>query len=77
MSAYGYLWARQWISKDPQKADGEESAYQYCGGDPMCAPAPGTKRVGFFFTLSGKKALSSAPANLKALLRSQDEGRSP
>ncbi|MBE0418293.1 MAG: hypothetical protein IBX63_11055, partial [Coriobacteriia bacterium] len=25
----------QFISKDPVKADGEESAYQYCGGDPV------------------------------------------
>ena len=26
---------RQFVSKDPAKADGEESAYQYCGGDPV------------------------------------------
>ena len=26
---------RQWISKDPEKADGGESAYQYCGGNPV------------------------------------------
>jgi RHS repeat-associated protein len=26
---------RQWISKDPEKADGEESAYQYCAGEPV------------------------------------------
>jgi len=26
---------RQWTSGDPAKADGEESAYQYCGGDPV------------------------------------------
>jgi len=25
----------QFISKDPARADGEESAYQYCGGDPV------------------------------------------
>jgi len=25
----------QFLSKDPVKADGEESAYQYCGGDPV------------------------------------------
>ncbi len=25
----------QWITKDPARADGEESAYQYCGGDPV------------------------------------------
>lgn len=26
---------RQFVSKDPAKADGEQSAYQYCGGDPV------------------------------------------
>jgi RHS repeat-associated protein len=26
---------RQFLSKDPAKADGEESAYQYCGGEPV------------------------------------------
>jgi RHS repeat-associated protein len=25
----------QWMTKDPARADGEESAYQYCGGDPV------------------------------------------
>ena len=25
----------QFLSKDPEKADGEQSAYQYCGGDPV------------------------------------------
>jgi RHS repeat-associated protein len=25
----------QWISPDPANADGEQSAYQYCGGDPI------------------------------------------
>jgi RHS repeat-associated protein len=40
-SALYYLSARhydpatfQFLQKDPAKADGEESAYQYCGGDP-------------------------------------------
>ncbi|GAB4290117.1 MAG: hypothetical protein Kow0067_16350 [Coriobacteriia bacterium] len=23
------------LSKDPARADGEQSAYQYCGGDPV------------------------------------------
>ena len=26
---------RQFLSKDLAKADGEESAYQYCGGEPV------------------------------------------
>jgi RHS repeat-associated protein len=28
-------WTRQWTTADPAKADGEESAYQYCAGDPV------------------------------------------
>jgi RHS repeat-associated protein len=31
----------QWLTKDPAKADGEESAYQYCGGDPVGKVDPG------------------------------------
>jgi RHS repeat-associated protein len=31
---------RQFISKDPAKADGEESAYQYCGGEPISKADP-------------------------------------
>ena len=30
----------QFITKDPAKADGEESAYQYCGGDPVGSVDP-------------------------------------
>jgi RHS repeat-associated protein len=41
---------RQWISKDPEKADGEESAYQYCGEEPastnaLRTPLPNGPRV--------------------------------
>lgn len=32
---------RQWTSGDPAKADGEESAYQYCSGDPVGATDAG------------------------------------
>jgi RHS repeat-associated protein len=28
-------YTRQWTTKDSAKADGEESAYQYCGGNPV------------------------------------------
>jgi len=31
---------RQWTTKDEVKADGEESAYQYCGGVPVCLVDP-------------------------------------
>ena len=27
--------SRQWTTADSAKADGEQSAYQYCGGDPV------------------------------------------
>ncbi len=36
---------RQFLSKDPAKADGEESAYQYCGGDPVGNVDPSGLRV--------------------------------
>ncbi|MCZ7661868.1 MAG: hypothetical protein M5U22_02455 [Thermoleophilia bacterium] len=32
---------RQFTTKDPGKADGEESPYQYCGGDPVGKADPG------------------------------------
>ena len=31
---------RQWTTADPAKADGEESAYQYAGGDPVARADP-------------------------------------
>ena len=31
---------RQWTTADAAKADGEESAYQYCGGDPVSEVDP-------------------------------------
>ncbi len=36
----------QWITKDPARADGEESAYQYCGGDPVGGVDPTGLRAG-------------------------------
>lgn len=35
----------QFISKDPARADGEQSAYQYCGGDPVGAVDPTGLRI--------------------------------
>jgi len=52
----------QFITKDPAKADGEESAYQYCGGDPVGKVDPsgerhiavrGTSKGGWLVTNSG------------------------
>jgi RHS repeat-associated protein len=40
----------QWISKDPAKADGEESAYQYCGGEPIGRTDP---RGEHYFVFNG------------------------
>jgi RHS repeat-associated protein len=53
-SGYYYCSARYYdpavaafISKDPVKADGEESAYQYCAGDPVGGTDPsGMKWIG-------------------------------
>ena len=40
----------QWITKDPARADGEESAYQYCAGDPVgCVDQTG------LFALNGSR----------------------
>jgi RHS repeat-associated protein len=36
---------RQWISKDPEGGDGEESAYQYCGGNPVAGIDPTGENV--------------------------------
>jgi RHS repeat-associated protein len=37
---------RQWTTGDPAKADGEESAYQYCGGEPTGSTDPsGSRRI--------------------------------
>jgi RHS repeat-associated protein len=35
---------RQWTTGDPAKADGEASAYQYCGGDPVGSRDPGGRK---------------------------------
>ena len=42
---------RQFLSKDPAKADGEESAYQYCGGDPVGNVDPTGLRSVSWFTI--------------------------
>ena len=36
---------RQWTTADSAKADGEESAYQYCGGDPVSGVDPTGEEV--------------------------------
>ena len=38
---------RQFLSKDPAKADGEESAYQYCSGNPVEKVDPSGLKHGF------------------------------
>jgi RHS repeat-associated protein len=39
---------RQWTTGDPAKADGEESAYQYCGGEPVGGTDGSGERVIIF-----------------------------
>jgi RHS repeat-associated protein len=40
---------RQFLSKDPARADGEESAYQYCGGNPVGKVDPSGLFAGEFY----------------------------
>ncbi|MBE0418332.1 MAG: RHS repeat-associated core domain-containing protein, partial [Coriobacteriia bacterium] len=42
----------QFLSKDPAKDDGEESAYQYCGGDPVGKVDPTGLRDLWIYTFS-------------------------
>jgi RHS repeat-associated protein len=62
---------RQFLSKDPAKADGEESAYQYCGGDPVGKVDPSglwnrdvhyTRTLGWARTLGYPSVLAQAVA---------------
>ncbi|MDO8915061.1 MAG: hypothetical protein Q7W16_03120, partial [Coriobacteriia bacterium] len=49
----------QFISRDPVGADGEESAYQYCGGDPVGNTDPsGAFSIGDVFNFA-KKAVAA------------------
>jgi len=41
------------ITKDPAKADGEESAYQYCGGDPVGRVDPSGLKTKYVKSKSG------------------------
>jgi RHS repeat-associated protein len=43
----------QFISKDPERADGEQSAHQYCGGDPVGTVDPDGRIRLTIFSLSG------------------------
>jgi RHS repeat-associated protein len=42
---------RQFLSRDPLRADGDESPYQYCGGDPVAQVDP----WGLYMTASGER----------------------
>jgi RHS repeat-associated protein len=42
---------RQFLSRDPLRADGDESPYQYCGGDPVAQVDP----WGLYVTASGER----------------------
>ncbi len=46
------------ITKDPAKADGEESAYQYCGGDPVGMVDPDGCRIIKLWKIRISKSLS-------------------
>lgn len=50
----------QFLQKDPAKADGEESAYQYCGGDPVGKIDPSGRKAGDRFSTVRAAALDFA-----------------
>jgi len=52
---------RQFLSKDPAEADGEESAYQYCGGDPVQSVDPTGEMADY--TGSGRITVANSYAN--------------
>jgi RHS repeat-associated protein len=55
----------QFISRDPVGADGEESAYQYCGGDPIGNTDPsGAFSIGDVFNFA-KKAVAAVVKTAK------------
>jgi RHS repeat-associated protein len=55
----------QFISRDPVGADGEESAYQYCGGDPIGNTDPsGAFSIGDVFSFA-KKAVAAVVKTVK------------
>jgi RHS repeat-associated protein len=60
---------RQWTTGDPAKADGEESPYQYCGGDPVGA-VDGSGQTPRVFRWPGPYASHSVSTSyLKYVLR--------
>jgi len=55
---------RQWTTGDPAKADGEESSYQYCAGNPVADSDPsGEWSLGNAFKKVGDWAKSSGVAS--------------
>jgi RHS repeat-associated protein len=57
---------RQFTTKDALKADGEESEYQYCGGDPFNATDPSGYWFGWAKTV-GKALKKAAVATYHAV----------
>ncbi|KAF0206997.1 MAG: RHS repeat-associated core domain-containing [Actinobacteria bacterium] len=60
----------QFITKDPAKADGEESAYQYCGGDPVGSVDPSGLRSVKWFTIWAYDRFVSPSANWREMAAS-------
>jgi len=61
----------QFISADPVGADGEQSAYQYCGGDPVNHTDPSGLMMDFYDT--GRA--SSTGAAHEAMVHAKDKAR--
>jgi RHS repeat-associated protein len=47
-----------WLTRDPARADGEESAYQYCGGDPAGKVDPSGMATTWYALTSAEKLLA-------------------
>lgn len=73
---------RQFLSRDPLKADGEESSYQYCGGEPASSVDPSgchsvtytwritnIRFVAYTYAFRGWKVSAWGPVTLKISLQ--------
>jgi len=63
---------RQWISSDPAEADGEESAFQYCGGEPVGGVDPTGEETFLTFTRAEWDLMLRHPDKILPVRRARD-----
>jgi len=66
---------RQFLSKDLSRNDGEESAYQYCGGNPVAGVDPTGYRMDEFATSQERQAADISRGRIKKAQRAKDARR--